>query len=242
MANSPLRRARRRSKPFRQFRRARGGGDTPFSVPRATLPPDPGPEAEFVYWHPDRIGVELAPAVTTAQLWAIHPSLHACRPPVKSPVPRSRWLIWAKDAKASNPFCPGWYLVFVWEVTKTHAALPLEPFSHLEECIYAVMALKVGGRRAYFQKMFAEREAAKQAREATYQDTRQAKQREFLASRRISTAGRGNRFALHHDGTIVPSAGELAWLKEQASSRMPSEVRKRLQAEREELRRVGWLP
>ena len=240
--SSPIRRARQRSKPFRQFRRAHGGGNTPFVVDHAAPPPDPGPEVEFVYWHPDRLGVELAPAATAAKLLTIHTSLAACRPPAKAPVRRSRWLIWARDARATNPFCPGWYLVFVWEVTKTHAALPLEPFSHLEECIYAVMAIKVGGQQAYFKKMFAERVAAKQAREATYQDNRQTKQREFLASRRISTAGRGNRFALHHDGTIVPSRGEANWLRERVEQRMPSEVQKRLKAERDHLRSVGWLP
>ena len=239
---SPLTRARQRSKPFRQFRRARGGGNTPFHVERATPVPDPGPEAEFVYWHPDRLGVELATATILTQLQAIHPTLSACRPPANAPVLRSRWLIWARDPKATNSFCPGWYLVFVWEVTKTHAALPLEPFSHLEDCIYAVMALKVGGHQAYFKKMFAARVAAKQAREATYQDGRQARQREFLAARRISTAGRGNRFALHHDGTIVPGQGELAWLRENAEARMPSEVRARLKADRDHLRSVGVIP
>ena len=224
------------------MRRERGGGTTPFTTPIVAPPLDPGPEAEFVYWHPDRLGVERAPAGTLTKLLAIHPTLSACRPPGKAPVQRSRWLIWARDQKASNPFCPGWYLVFVWEVTKTHEALPLEPFGHLEDCIYAVMAIKVGGQQAYFKKMFAEREAAKQAREATYQDGRQAKQRDFMASRRISSAGRGNRFALHHDGTIVPSRGELAWLQETAAARMPREVQERLKLEREELRRVGWLP
>ena len=240
--SSPLQRARQRSRPFRQFRRARGGGNTPFHVERATPPPDPGPEAEFVYWHPDRLGVELVPAAILAKLQAIHPTLSACRPPAKAPVLRTRWLIWARDPRATNSFCPGWYLVFVWEVTKTHAALPLEPFSHLEDCIYAVMALKVGGHQAYFKKMFAARAAAKQTREATYQDGRQARQRDFLAARRISTAGRGNRFALHHDGTIVPGQGELAWLRENAEARMPSEVRERLKADRDHLRSVGWLP
>ena len=240
--SSPLQRARQRSRPFRQFRRSRGGGNTPFHVERAIPPPDPGPETEFVYWYPDRLGVELAPAATLTKLLAIHPSLSACRPPAKAPVPRARWLIWARDTKATNSFCPGWYLVFVWEVTKTHAALALEPFSHLEDCIYAVMAQKVGGTKAYFQKMFAMREAAKQAKEATYQDGRQAKQREFLASRRISSAGRGNRFALHHDGTIVPSKSELNWFLETAESRMPSDVRQRIRADRDHLRRAGFIP
>ena len=240
--SSPLKRARQRSQPFRQFRRAQGGGNTPFSVPRATPPPDPGPAAEFVYWYPDRLGVELAPPAILAKLQALHPTLSACRPPVKAPVPRSRWLIWARDPKATNAFCPGWYLVFVWEVTQTHAALPLEPFSHLEDCIFAVMAIKVGGVGAYFKKMQAERQAAKDGLEATYQDTRQAKQRDFLASRRISSAGRGNRFALHHDGTLVPSRGEANWLLETAASRMPSDVQQRLKAERDHLRSVGWRP
>ena len=240
--SSPLKRARARSRPFRQFRRARGGGNTPFHVERASPTPDPGPESEFVYWHPERMGVELAPPAVLAQLHAIHPTLSACRPPAKAPVPRPRWLVWARDPKATNSFCPGWYLVFVWEVTKTKAFLPLEPFSHLEECIYAVMATKIGGVGAYFKKMQAERQAAKAGLEATYQDTRQAKQREFLASHRISTAGRGNRFALHHDGTIAPSRSELNWLRKTAESRMPSEVRQRLQAERDQLRQVGFIP
>ena len=99
---SPLKRARQRSKPFRQFRRARGGGNTPFHVERAIPLPDPGPEAEFVYWHPDRLGVEVVPATTLTKLLAIHPSLSACRPPVKAPVQRLRWLIWARDSRATN--------------------------------------------------------------------------------------------------------------------------------------------
>ena len=242
MSTSPLSRARARTKRYRNWRRSQGGGRTPFQVQRATPPPDPGPASEFVYWHPDRAGVELAPATTLAQLKALHPSLSACRPPANAPVPRSRWLIWGRDPAADNPFCPGWYLVFVWEVTQTKAALPLEPFQHLEDCISAVMVAKVGGRKAYFDKMFQERADHKAGMERSYQDRRQAKQRDFLAARRISTAGRGNKFALHHDGSIVPSQGEVNWLRQTAEARMPSEVRQRLAAERDQLRLAGFIP
>jgi hypothetical protein len=188
------------------------------------------------------MGIELAPQETLTKLQALHPSLSACRPAAGAPVPRRRWLVWGRDPKVENPFCPGWYLVFVWEVTQTNAALPLEPFQHLEDCISAVMVAKVGGRKAYFDKLFKERADLKAAQERGYQDVRQAKQLDFLAARRISTAGRGNRFALHHDGTIVPGQGELNWLRQTAEARMPSDVRKRLQAERDQLRQAGFIP
>ena len=188
------------------------------------------------------MGVELAPPETLAKLQALHSSLSACRPPANAPVPRRRWLIWGKDPKVENPFCSGWYLVFAWEVTASKAALPLEPFQHLEDCISAVMVAKVGGRKAYFDKLSKEQADRKDSKERSFQDVRQAKQRDFIAARRISSAGRGNRFALHHDGTIVPSRSELNWLRETAEARMPSEVRQRLQAERDQLRLAGFIP
>jgi len=242
MAQSPLSRARARTRAYRHWRRAKGGGRTPFVQPIASSPVDPGPESEFVYWYPGRFGAELAPPAIIQKVHAIHPTLSVCRPPAKAPVPRNRWLVWASDPKASNLFCPGWYLVFVWEVTSTHQPLALEPFAHLEDCIYAVMATTTGGVRAYFQQMRAARAAAKAAKEDDYQANRRDKQQDLLQSYRISNISPGSQFALHHDGSIVPSQGELNWLRERQERRMPADVRQRLARDREQLRQAGWIP
>ena len=212
-------------------------------MPIAQVAADPGPEIEQVYWHPQRFGVELAPDRIQAQLQAIHPSLSACRPPAQAPVPRRRWLIWSQEAVArTNPFSPGWYLVFVWEHPATGGYLPLEPFEPLGFNLFRVMRTKNGGAAVYFDKIQAALRRSKHRREMRYTDDRQTRQREMLASRKISNIGTGSKFALHHDGTIVPSRGEANWLRETAMSRMPQAVRDRIAAERDDLRRKGVIP
>ena len=240
--NTPLSRSRARTAPYRQFRRSKGGGNTPFHVKSGLWVPDPGPEPQFVYSHPNRLGVEKAPDRLLEQVRGIHPTLSVCRPPPSAPVPRNRWLVWAQEPHAQNMFCPGWYLVFVWEVTSTKAALPLEPFAHLEECIFAVMAQKVGGQQAYFAKMRDARAAAKAAREAQYHTDRRDRQADLLQARRIKNIGSGSKSPLHHDGTVVPSRGEANWAAETANSRIPGDVLRKKAEQREELRAAGWVP
>ena len=241
--SSPLRRARGRSRLYRQWRRDQGRGRVPYGVPLARVEVDPGPEVECVYWHPQRFGVEFAPDDIQDKLREIHPSLSACRPPARAPVPRRRWLIWSQEAVArTNPFSPGWYLVFVWQHPVTGGYLPLEPFEPIGYNLYRVMRTKNGGAAVYFDKMQAALRRSKQRREATYTADRQTRQREMLAHRRISNIGTGSKFALHHDGTIVPSRNEANWLRETALSRMPQAVRDRIAAEQDDLRSKGVIP
>ncbi len=239
---TPLTRARRQTGAYRQLRRTRGGGNTPFAVPTSSRTPDPGLEAEFVYWHPQRFGVELAPERILRQLLEIHPTLAACRPPEKAPV-RHRWLIWAQDThQRANGFCPGWYLVFVWEGPQTSCYLSLEPFALVGSNLYSVMKTKNGGAKVYFDRVHDSMAEGKASKEATYQSDRQDRQREVIQSHRITNIGQGNKFALHHDGTVVPSRGESNWSSEREKHQMPEAIRRKKADQQDQLRAAGWLP
>ena len=212
-------------------------------MPIARVEADPGPEIEQVYWYPQRFGVEMAPERIQTLLREIHPGLSACRPPINAPVPRRNWLIWCQEVVArDNSFSPGWYLVFAWEHPRTGGYLPLEPFEWIGYNLYLRMRTKNGGGAIYFDRIQAEKRRVTQGREARHTNDRRDRQREMLASRKISNIGSGSKFALHHDGTIVPSRGEANWLRETAMSRMPQAVRDRIAAERDDLRRKGVIP
>jgi hypothetical protein len=83
---------------------------------------------------------------------------------------------------------------------------------------------------AYYDRIQADIAKEKAAREARHQDDRKTTQAEFRKSLQISSAGQGNRAALYHSGTIVPSPGEAAWRAETRKRRLPPEF---IQAEKD---------
>ena len=196
-----------------RYRRRRRG--EPFTIPvNQPKGPPPGPEILPWYWHPDREGVQPPPAAFAERLAEIDPDLRVCFSPV-----HERFLIWVKSPRSKNSLCTGWLLLFIWEDPITKEFMPLTEL--VFHNIFYIARDKFPRAEAYFERIQADIAKAKAAREAAYQNDRKAEQRERFSGFQISTAGKGNKAALHHSGTVVPSPGEQAWRAETRKARMP---------------------
>lgn len=187
---------------------------------------DPG--ALVHYWYPGRDGVETITqhhkdfaqrlADTSRELMLV-------RPPAGAPMPSHPWLMWMRKPAVKHPLCPGWLLLFVWQdVNKVPLPLDDRIFANL----YRISAGAFGGAEKYFDSVCKTIIADKARAAKQDKDNTDAKRKEVFASRKISTAGRGNKFALHHDGTILPSRSEMNWVRENEMRRMPGEQAKAL--------------
>lgn len=213
---------------------ARAIGRMPRRIPFANfIPETPKPldrEALPHYWHPDRMGVEHAPGHFRNELLRIHPDLACCRPPANAPTPSHAWLVWYKKPAIRHELSPGWLLLFVWqereEIGNGHpdrlTPLPLD--NRVFANLYRISAGAWGGAMGYFkgvvQTLEADRARKDEANDA-WKDDHAKDYRDFM---KIKSSGRGNKAALHHSGTIVPSRGELLWRQEIHDRMLPSEV------------------
>lgn len=188
-----------------------------------TVTPDRRPpidrEVLYHFWHPDRLGVEQAPPEFARQLAAVHRDLAVVRPPARAPLPIVCWLLWYRKPTVTHALCPGWWLLLRWAWGRRPLALD----EKLLAAIYHFDARQFTNGQQYFNRLMAERDRRKQIADKDYRNDRLAQQQEWRRSLQISSAGRGSRFALHHDGTILPSRGELAWTLERAKHALPSE-------------------
>lgn len=188
--------------------------------------PPPPQEVLPWHWHPDRLGITYAPAAFRAQLHEIDTDLEA----VYSPV-HERWLIWCRNVKMRNHICPGWQLIFLWEDSnKDYLPLTELVFNNL----YVASRQKWGRASKYYDDIRKRAAEAQQSQENSYQDERQARQREMAASWKISSAGQGNRSALHDQGELAPSKGTQNWMNETRRWRLPSELIQREKDEKEQ--------
>lgn len=190
----------------------------PISIPKVAPR-----ESLDVYWHPHRAGVEPAPEPFASRLTAMHPDLACCRPPGNAPLEYPpAWIVWYRRPRVTHALCPGWLLLFVWR-TKDGTPQPLD------ERVFAVIEGASAGRWGsganYFKRCVEEKmDDAKRARERAFDNRRKAKQKEFITSTRISTAGTGSKFARHHDGTLAPGRNMLNWHLERRRQLLPSEM------------------
>ena len=196
---------------------------TPFSFPieRATTPLPP--EAMPQFWHPQRFGVTFAPDAIRRELLALRanaPNPEASLDCTWMPLDE-RWLIWQRDPTVTHHLCAGWSMKIVWEDPETHAYRPLDARLYADLYAREIWRFDSCGR-GYFDRVCEDilRERAIRKKDTTNET--QAMQRELIRSRRITNIGQGNKFALHHDGTIIPSRGERNWTHELERSRRPS--------------------
>lgn len=218
-------------------------GRYPQRSPYATLVSPPVlPElpraAMYHYWHPDRDGAERCPEWFNARLVAIHPDLAMTRPPLRAPTPSHPWLAWYRKPAITSPICPGWLLLFCWQ-TEDKTPLPLDDrvFANL----YRISALQFGSASAYFDSIVQTLKADRQRAEDQDHANTSAKRREMLQSHKIKNIGRGSKFALHHDGSVVPSRGEANWARERELQSLPSEMAATLRDRRKRLHSLERL-
>lgn len=216
------------------FRRAMGRnpgrvpyGRVPIQTP-AALPP----AALYHYWYPGRDGVEPCPPDFAADLTRVHADLAICRPPGQAPTVSRPWLVWYRKPSITHWLSPGWMLLFVWQ-TKELEPLPLD--GRVFANLYTISTMAFGSASAYFDSIVKTMKADKDRIKKTDKSNTDAKRREFLASRRIKNIGRGNKFALHHDGSVVPSRGEANWTRERELQSLPSELANKVRDQRAQI-------
>lgn len=194
-----------------RLRRTRRG-TSPFVLPvRPARPPAPLETLDH-FWHPQRFGVRLAPDSFRRLLHETFPTIEVTWQPLSG-----RWLVWQREPTMQHPLCRGWSLKFVWERPSDQSYKPLD--ERLLAAIYSRSYLKQFPHarnpvRAYYQRVASEIERDRAAQRQKTDDETQAIRRDFLQYRRIKNIGRGSKFALHHDGSVVPSSGERAWHSE----------------------------
>jgi hypothetical protein len=195
----------------------------PFGVePKREKPLDQA--AMKHYWNPDRYGVEQAPAHVRKEIAKIHPDLRVVKPAAGAPMDVKPWIVWFRNPDVKHPLCPGWSLVFVWEFFDTKEPKPLD--NRLYANIYAVDGRRFGNALKYFNgcvdSVLHERKKAK----AQSQELTQKMSADVEEYRKIKNIGKGNKFALHHDGTLIPSQGEFLWRQQTLYDRLPDKVRR----------------
>lgn len=213
------------SNAFRTAMGRRPQRTAPFQMPINKAPePKLPPGALFWFWHPERDGVEHSPRAFDVQLKAIHPGLFATRPPAGAPKPcDQRWIIWQRDETQKNRVCPGWKLLFLWP-PKDYDPIPLD------NRVFANLAIidprRYASSREYFDGIVANLQREHQAREDSHHQYLADSRKEFFETHKIKNIGRGNKFALHHDGTILPSRGEQNWAREREHLMLPADVQR----------------
>lgn len=173
------------------------------------------------YWHPDRDGVEQAPKAFTEQLLRVHADLACVRPPGNAPLPHPRaWILWYRKPTVTYPLCPGWSLLFIWR----HEGEPLPLDERVFANLYMISSMHFGGASGYFESIVTKMQDEKAGRDKADQQYRDDRTKDYFQSTKIKNIGKGNKFALHHDGTILPGRGERNWLKEREAHMLPASV------------------
>jgi hypothetical protein len=217
-----------------RYRRRKPHEREQFTVPlNQRKGPTPPPEILPWYWSPGReIATHRAPEAFLKRLHEIDPDLYV----VFSPV-HERWILWVKNPRVGRQgmqaewYERGWQLLMLWEHPVTKEFLPLNEL--MFHNIYMINMEKYGNARQYFDKIQENVARERAARDAKYNGDRESQQNEFRQSLQISSAGRGNRFALHHDNVGAPSRGELNWREETKRLRLPSDMLKNVENEKE---------
>lgn len=210
----------------RRLRRRKGPAN--FAVPlNQRKGPPPGVEVLPWFWHPDRDGSQPCPKEFHAQLIAIHPDLRVCFNPVME-----RWVLWVKNPRIQHEMCRGWQLLMFWEHSITKEYLPLSNL--LFHNLMLIDATKYQGAKDYFKRIQDDVERQKQAKNNVYEQDRDDRNEDMRLSHQISTAGKGNKSALHDTADIVPSAGDIQWRQETRRWRLPKEILDREAREKEQ--------
>lgn len=212
------------------------GRTQPFNL-RPKTKHDPLPqEALDHFWHPNRPGVEQAPADVRKMLAEIHPKLRCVRPPAGAPMHHGYhpWIVWFEYPETTHPLCPGWKLVLVWRNPDTMEPLPLD--GRLYGNLYMIHPKMFRSAVAYFDTCVAQLAREDKARKEFSRNRSYDMTKELEDSRKIKNIGHGSKFAMHHDGTNIAGRGDIDWATATMYDRLPPEIRRR--AEEQEGKRT----
>ena len=191
----------------------------PIAAPEPELPV----AAMDYYWHPDRDGVEHAPEDFTRALKGIdkYDRVRVVRPPANAPLVYKRaWLIWYRNPRVTHYLSPGWLMLAEWRLRGEPLQLDERVFSFL----YSRSAQLFGNGAKYWEHCVSEMQREKAAKEKVHSDGTHDRSEDFRQYMQIKNIGSGNKAALHHDGTVIPSRGQQNWLAERRKRMVSSEV------------------
>jgi len=210
-----------------------GPNGQPFRTPVVTPSGELPDQAMDFYWHPDRDGVEAAPDEFMRDLRMVdhYDRVRVVRPPEGAPLvyPRA-YLVWYRKPSVLHYLSPGWLLLRDWRDSKGEP-LPLDGrvFSYL----YSVSAEAFGGGRRYFEHCVEEMNRDKAKKEKVHRQGNHDRVEDYRQFTQVKNIGSGNKFSLHHDGTVIPSRGQANWLAERKQRMQPGEVTAGQRRERE---------
>ena len=195
-----------------------------IGVPLAPSEKEMPDEAMDHFWHPDREGVEHAPEWFVRDLRAIDKlnQIRVVRPPAGAPLyQKHAWLVWYRTSKVTHYLSPGWLMLREWRDVN-HEPLPLDGrvFSYL----YSVSAQQFGSGKGYWEHCVAEMNREKAARNKVHVDGNHDRMEDYRQFMQVKNIGAGNKFSLHHDGTVIPSRGQANWLAERRKRMIPGDV------------------
>lgn len=191
----------------------------PIAAPEPVLPD----AAMDYYWHPDREGVEQAPDEFNRALKGIdkYDRVRVVRPPESAPLVYKRaWLIWYRNPRVKHYLSPGWLMLAEWRFRGEPLWLDERVFSFL----YSRSAQQFGNGVKYWEHCVAEMQREKAAKEKFHSDGNHDRSEDYRQYMQIKNIGAGNKAALHHDGTVIPSRGQANWLAERRKRMISSEV------------------
>lgn len=176
------------------------------------------------WWHPNRFGVEQAPDWFTVRLHELSPKLAITRPPGRAPLAfkRRSWLVWCQEPLVTHPICAGWSLLFAWE-TPDRTPLPLD--NRLFANLYARDPRRYPSALHYFDRLMGESQRHEAKKNATFNGETLDMSLDVRNYRKIKNIGMGNKFALYHDGAMIPTQQEILWRQQTLYQRLPEKVR-----------------
>ena len=133
-----------------------------FSAPVGKKGPTPGPETNFWYWNPNRVGAGEAPSWFKAKLREVDPEGFI---DIRWNPLRERWVAFYRKANFAHPLCQGWTLLMKIEYPDG-SYMPLD--ERTLAALYNASGRKWGDGKRYFdaveREIMAEKERAEKAR------------------------------------------------------------------------------
>lgn len=174
------------------------------------------------YWHPQRDGVEQAPDDFQRELALISTDVRVVRPPAGAPLYYTRaWLVWYRKPSVTHPLSPGWLMLRDW---RDSAGEPLALDARVFSFLYSVSARVFGNGRKYWDHCVEEMKRDRAAKEKIHRDGNHDRTEDYRRFMQVKNIGAGNKFSLHHDGTVVPSRGQANWLHERRKRMRPADM------------------
>lgn len=206
--------------------------------------------ALFHYWHPDRDGVEHAPERIKARIDEIagldergRSKAMVVRPPANAPVRARCWLVFKRNPEITHELSPGWFLVLAWHDGDEPIPKPLDVDDPRLLANLYLQSVKAGrevmGRDfdsavQYFDHCMRVMDRDKEKQNKANDEYRDDRAHDYFDYTKIKNIGHGSKFALHHDGTIMPTRNEANWIRERGLD-LPAAV---IQRDREDLRKA----